>query len=217
MFVRVHLLVDEREIVLVDTGFFRDFRRIERAIAALGRKPSDVKAILLTHGHFDHTMNAARLKEWSGARLYAPVGDERHVAGCHPYHGISRVCGWLEGLGRMVTRYRTPEVDTWFRDGDELPFWGGLKVVSLPGHTAGHCGLLSAMKRVFFIGDVFAVSWRIALPPAIFNVDSMQMRRSFIKAAGFDVDSFVPAHYLWWRKDMVARVRRRAKRITATA
>ena len=157
----VHLLVDGAGISLVDAGFIGDERRLKRAIRSLGRP---LQAILLTHGHLDHTLNAAALQDWSGAQVYAPAGDELHVAGQYPYTGRARVCGWLEATGRAVLRYRPPDVDVWLRDGDELPWWGGLRVVALPGHTAGHVGFLAPAKRVFFLGDAFAVSWRIALP-----------------------------------------------------
>src|ERR1051326_284160 len=217
LFVRVHLLVDEQGIVILDTGFFRDFHRVRRAVALLGRKPSDVKAILLTHGHFDHTMNAAALQQWSGAKVYAPAGDELHVAGQYPYRGVARVCGWLESMARSVTRYRPPHVDEWLNDGDEVPFWGGLRVVSLPGHTAGHAGFYSKTKRTLFVGDAFATSWRIALPPPIFNTNSAQAKESFCRVAAFDIDLFVPAHYFRLDATIVEKVRAKAGHLTPTA
>jgi glyoxylase-like metal-dependent hydrolase (beta-lactamase superfamily II) len=203
-FVLSHLLVTGRELVLIDTGLIGDARRIRRAVERLG----ELKAILLTHGHLDHTANAAALQDWSGAKVYAPVGDEDHVAGTHRYRGVARVCGWMEAAGRAALRYRPPRVDVWIRDGDELPFWGGLRVIGLPGHTAGHVGFLAPGKRVFFPGDAFAVSWRIALPPAIFNTDSRQVRASFRKAAGVEADLFVPAHYFWLPANLPVKLRR---------
>jgi glyoxylase-like metal-dependent hydrolase (beta-lactamase superfamily II) len=198
-----HLLVTGRDIVLLDTGLFGDERRIRQAVASLG----ELKTILLTHGHLDHTANAAALQDWSGAKVYAPVGDEDHVAGTHRYRGVAHVCGWLEAAGRALLSYRPPRVDVWFRDGDELPFWGGLRAVGLPGHTAGHVGFLADRKRVFFPGDAFAVSWRIVMPPGIFNTDSRQVRESFRKAVNVDADLFVPAHYFWLPADLPAKLR----------
>jgi glyoxylase-like metal-dependent hydrolase (beta-lactamase superfamily II) len=213
-FVSTHLLLGDDELVLVDTGLFGDFKRIQRAVAALGRHPSDLKAILLTHGHLDHTANAARLREWSGAKLYAPAGDELHVQGRYRYSGVARVCGWLEGVGRGLVGYRAPEVDVWVRGGDELPFWGGLRVIALPGHTPGHVGFLSKTKRLAFVGDAFAMSWRVALPPPIFNTDTLQVRQSFLDVAGADVDFLVPAHYFRLDETVVDRVRNKALRLS---
>src|SRR5437867_3617238 len=135
-FVWSHLLITGRELVLIDTGLIGDARRIRRAVEKLG----ELKAILLTQGHLDHTANAAELQDWIGAKVYAPFGDEDHIAGTHRYRGVARVCGWMEAAGRAVLSYRPPRVDVWIRDGDELPFWGGLRVIGVPGHTAGHVG-----------------------------------------------------------------------------
>ncbi len=199
-----HLLAHDGEVVLLDTGFAHEWRRIRHAVCQLGT----LKAILLTHGHLDHTANAARLQDWSGARVYAPAGDELHVRGVYPYRGWARVCGALEWAGRGLVKYRPPRVDTWVRDGDELPFWGGLRVVALPGHTAGHSGYYSARKRVFFVGDTFATSWWLSLPPPILNTDSRRVRASFLKLARYDVEQFVPCHYVWTWGNSVTRVRR---------
>ncbi len=201
-FVCSHLLIAGRDLVLIDTGLFGDAHRIRRAVTVLG----ELKAILLTHGHLDHTGNAAALQDWSSAKVYAPVGDDDHIAGTHRYQGVARVCGGLEAVGRVFMQYRPPRVDVWVRDGDELPFWGGLQVVGLPGHTTGHVGFLAACKRVFFPGDAFALSWRVVLPPGIFNADSRQVRESFTKAAQVDADLFVPAHYFWLPADIRARL-----------
>lgn len=213
-FVSSHLLIGEDDLVLIDTGLFGDFKRIQRAVAALGHRPSDLKAILLTHGHLDHTANAARLQEWSGAKVYAPVGDELHVQGRYRYSGVARVCGWLEGVGRNLIGYRPPEVNGWLRGGDELPFWGGLRVIALPGHTSGHVGFLSESKRVLFVGDAFAISWRVALPPPIFNTDTRQVRQSFLVVANADVDLLVPAHYFRLDDFAITQVRDKARRLS---
>ena len=47
-------------------------------------------------------------------------------------------------------------IDVPIADGDELPFWGGLRVVHLPGHTLGHCGFYSKAHDLLFSGDLFA-------------------------------------------------------------
>lgn len=203
-----HLLLDNDTVTLVDTGFVNERRRIQHAVQKLAGSPQALRTILLTHGHLDHTLNAAALQQWSGADVIAPVADQLHVAGRYPYRGAARICGALEALGRAVLRYRPPRVTGWVQPDDELPVWGGLRVVALPGHTAGHVGYYSARHRVLFVGDAFAVSWRIALPPRFLNTQPEQVLTTFRALAAWDVDQFIPAHYLWLPADTVARVRR---------
>lgn len=203
-----HLLVADGTVTLVDSGFANERRRIQRAVMKLTGRPQALTTIVLTHGHLDHTFNAAALQAWSGAEVIAPEADRLHVAGRYPYRGAARVCGALEALGRVMLRYRPPQVTRWVRPGDEVPVWGGLKVVGLPGHTAGHVGYYSAQRRVMFVGDAFALSWRLMLPPRVLNTAHEQVRASFESLAGWDVEQFIPAHYLRLPPDTVARVRR---------
>ena len=48
-----------RGVTLIDGGFFGGIRQIEEELARTGRTLEDVHAILLTHGHIDHTLNLA--------------------------------------------------------------------------------------------------------------------------------------------------------------
>lgn len=191
-----HLLVDSSGVVLLDTGFPGDGRAIRRRLAALGAGPGDVRAILLTHGHIDHAGSLAGLQAWSGAPVHAHPLEQAHIDGCHPYSGLSRVCGALEAVARFVTRYRPGRIDVPISDGDELPFWGGLRVVHLPGHTLGHCGFYSARLNLLFSGDLWVRSlMRTVSSPRIFSDDVSLVPRSMRKARALGAQWVVPGHY----------------------
>jgi glyoxylase-like metal-dependent hydrolase (beta-lactamase superfamily II) len=191
-----HVLVDETGAVLLDTGFPGDARRIRCVLAGLGLGPADVRAILLTHGHIDHAGSVAELKEWTGAPVYAHPLEQRHLDGTYPYAGFARVTQALEAAGRAITNYRPVRIDRPIHDADELPFWGGLRVVYLPGHTVGHCGFYSEKHDLLFSGDLWArFMMRTQASPRIFTDDPTQVPASLRKARALDARWIIPGHY----------------------
>jgi glyoxylase-like metal-dependent hydrolase (beta-lactamase superfamily II) len=193
-----HLLVDERgDAVLLDTGLIGEQWQIRRRLRRLGLGPRNVKAILITHGHLDHSGNLAWAKAWTGALIYAHPLEQPHLDGTYPYVGVNRWCGRLERMGRALLRIGAPaRIDVPLADGDELPFWGGLRVVHLPGHTHGHCGFYSAPRDLLFCGDLFAsYFFNVHLPPPMLNSAPALIPGSLEKARQLNPRLMVPQHY----------------------
>jgi glyoxylase-like metal-dependent hydrolase (beta-lactamase superfamily II) len=193
-----HLLVEPggQEACLIDTGLYGELPLLRRRLRRLGLGPRAVKAILLTHGHLDHTGNLWAIRRWTGAPVFAHAKEERHVQGTYPYRGVSRWCGRLEAFGRAALRYRAAPVDAWFGDGELLPFWGGLRVVHLPGHSEGHCGFLSERHDLLFSGDLFAsYFFNCHLPPPILNSVPELIPRSLRRVRELAPGRILPNHY----------------------
>ena len=207
-------------IVLIDGGFLSSTpHRWLPEFEKMGFGPEKVEAILVTHGHIDHTLNLAKWKQLTGARIFAPERDQLHLEGNFPYRGLPRICGGLEQAARSLFRYEIPEVDEWINPGDKFPFWGGLEVIGLPGHTVGHVGLYSESRKLLFAGDLFSsFQKRVKLPPPWFNDDSDRIPDSVAKAAELDLSGGVlinhghpgtPADYRCELEKLAERVTKR--------
>jgi glyoxylase-like metal-dependent hydrolase (beta-lactamase superfamily II) len=147
------LVDDDGSVTLVDTGVSRAPARIVAGLAAIGKAPSDVTRILLTHAHFDHAGGVSRMRELTGGSVALhPDDDERARSGTGSPGDPARGLG---GLLRRVPllRYTPFESDEPLQDGKVLDVAGGLRVVHTPGHTAGHVSFLHEDSGVLITGD----------------------------------------------------------------
>lgn len=194
-----HVLVGEKgEAVLLDAGLIGEQWQIRWRLRRLGLGPKNVKAILLTHGHLDHVGNLAWAKAWTGAPVLAHPLEQEHIDGAYPYSGVAVWCGRLERAGRRWLGVGAAvKIDETIGDGDELPFFGGLRVVHLPGHTPGHCGFYSARHDTLFSGDLIASYWfrGAVTPPPILNTHPEMIAGSLEKARRLNPRWIVPQHY----------------------
>ncbi|MFP4624793.1 MAG: MBL fold metallo-hydrolase [Gemmatimonadota bacterium] len=137
----VYLLDD----VLVDAGASFSAGRI---LAALEGRT--VRAVALTHGHFDHQGGAHAVCEALGSPLLCGEGEraavERGDASLlypDPSAFVARLAKRLAGPAHAVERT--------LREGDEV---GGFRVVETPGHTRGHLAFWRERDRTLVLGDV---------------------------------------------------------------
>lgn len=193
-----HLLYEEtkKEAVLIDTGLIGEMPQLGKLLKELGLGFRDIKAILLTHGHLDHTRHLAELTKLTGAPLFAHPLEQSHIEGTFPYRGSSRLCGFMEAVGRAVLRYHSVLVDEPLTPDLELSYWGGLRVIHLPGHTEGHCGFYSKRFGLLFSGDLFASYWFSIHPPPVFlNSCPEKMQNSLQQVKTLAPRYIIPNHY----------------------
>lgn len=124
-FVSAYVLVRGNEAAIVDTGTAGSGDAINQALTDLGLGPSNVRHIVLTHNHGDHTGGLGELEgAMTNATVYAGTGD-------------------IESIQSSLTM---SEVG----DGDEV---FGMGVVNTPGHTVGSISVFDTGTGLLVAGD----------------------------------------------------------------
>ncbi|WP_395745058.1 MBL fold metallo-hydrolase [Prosthecobacter sp.] len=193
--VQFFVLRDGDALYLIDTGFVGGRSALRQALVGRGWDALPIRGILLTHGHLDHVRNAPALAAQHSAWIAGPGRDLEHYENRAHYSGLGRIAGVAEWVGRRLLRQPAFRPDRLLKDGDELPIWGGLRVVALPGHTHGHCGYYSAQHRLLFSGDLFATfGLGPQIAPIYLNQDHAEARRSIHRALELPLDGVLPCH-----------------------
>jgi glyoxylase-like metal-dependent hydrolase (beta-lactamase superfamily II) len=152
--VNAYLFVEmSGSLTLVDAGLKGAPKKIVSAIGSLGKKPSDVTRIVLTHAHPDHAGGLKHMQGETGARVMchptdAPFARAGHAPPRDRRNFTARILGMLPG-----NSFAPCEIDEEIADGQLLDIAGGLRVVHTPGHTMGHVALLHESSGVLIVGD----------------------------------------------------------------
>jgi glyoxylase-like metal-dependent hydrolase (beta-lactamase superfamily II) len=150
-------------LTLVDAGFPGYARNLGATLDAIGHSVSDVKAVLLTHGHIDHVGMMQPLAD-AGATIHlheadaALAADPRRNTTDRPTWPYLRYPSLWFFLAHAVregaTKHRGAPALSPLRDGEPLDVPGTPRVIHAPGHTAGSCVLEFGEHGVVFVGDL---------------------------------------------------------------
>jgi glyoxylase-like metal-dependent hydrolase (beta-lactamase superfamily II) len=190
---RVHafLIADGTDLTLIDTLYETDGRLALAEIERLGRSVTDLKRIVLTHGHRSHLGGLAVLKRQSGATVYSHEWEADIIAGHRkaqavtilPRRPLRTYFPFQVGLAFGLGAHPPCPVDETLADGDEV---GGLQVLHAPGHTPGHLAFYSAERGVLLSGDAIATWPEFDAGWPAFNLNVAEQRESIRRMAALE-------------------------------
>ncbi|MFZ5670952.1 MAG: subclass B3 metallo-beta-lactamase [Pseudomonadota bacterium] len=176
-------------LVLIDGTLEQNVPAIEAGIKALGFKPGEIKLLLNSHAHFDHSAGLAKLKSLTGATLAASERD----------------APWLENgryPGIDMPAFHAPpvKVDRRLKDGEIVRLGGVALTANLtPGHTPGCTSWTFAVavkgrpKTVIIHCSSSVAANRLA-PVEQYPGVVADYRRTFARLAGLKADIFLAPH-----------------------
>lgn len=145
-------------------------------IRGLGRDPSDISLVILTHAHWDHCAGVAQILRDSGCGIAVHRNGRPYLE--DPEYLNRERAERFPGVPLGVMDFEAVEPDISFLDGEVLTVQGRkLRVVHTPGHSPCSCCIVEEEHSLFISGD--SIQGRGEGRPLIFHsvdayLDSMR-------------------------------------------
>lgn len=212
IFVNVYLIHsgNANHWVLVDAGLATTAEKIRKVSSHLFWPQTAPSAIILTHGHFDHTGSLKKLAEEWDVPVYAHYLEAPYLTGRSAYPppdptvggGIMTLASCLfpkkpiDMNGRLLM---LPEDGT-------VPGLPGWRYIHTPGHAPGHISLFRDQDGVLLAGDAVVTTQQESLyavmtqarkmsgPPRYFTFDWQEAASSVNKLAALKPEIIASGH-----------------------
>ena len=186
-----------KDLTIVDAGLVGKWNHKKRSILENGIDHRDIKRIIMTHTHLDHSgclpeifRELPEIELWvhdiEGAQL--EEGDERTV------YGMDMFKIMCQGQYRLKNGDYKMKVHRRLRNGEELEI-GGMtwRVIHIPGHSAGSIALYDVMTGTLLAGDVVYADHAIGRYD-LHGADPGRHLKSLTLLSEMDVKVLLPGH-----------------------
>lgn len=203
------LVREGQDVLAIDSGYPGYLAAFDASVRAIGRQSGDIRAVLLTHAHVDHTGAVNPLHERHTTPVYldpAEVPNARRDV--HEQAGPADIARniWRPGVASWAVRVVRvgATLDEPIRHAEAFPSPGALDLpghpvpVSTHGHTSGHSAYLLPDAGVIVTGDALVTAHAVTsergphVLPGYFN--SGDAVRGLDALTDLPADRIAPGH-----------------------
>ena len=186
------VLITGETLTLIDAGRVESpDNSIYPTIRALGRDPSEISLLVLTHSHWDHSAGAAQIKKETGCNVAVHSEGEAYLS--DPETVARNLTERFPGIppGNMA-ELDAVEPEIVFSEGSTIALDGReLKVAHTPGHSAGSCCIIEPDLGLYISGD--SIQGRGEGRPLLFH-DADAYVESMKRLLGEPIKAIVNGH-----------------------
>jgi glyoxylase-like metal-dependent hydrolase (beta-lactamase superfamily II) len=157
-FVYSYILLGEK-VCLIDSGVWGTAPLLQDYLKQMGRSPSEISMVFITHAHPDHIGGCLAIKKTSSASFYAHPADKPWIEDVEKQHQERPILNFFELVEGPVPVSRE------LKEGNTLSWDKGrtLRVLETPGHSLGSISLFFEEEGALFTGDAVPAAGTIPI------------------------------------------------------
>lgn len=195
-------IIKQEGTILIDGGMPGEFDKFSKRLKDLGINPSEIKAVVITHCHWDHIGCAKKIKDFTGAKIIVQEYEKNILIQGQPVMPPA-VTRWGKMFGALIKNMSKKftiepcEIDIIVGEKDYSLQEFGIagRIVFTPGHSPGSISVLLDSGDAF-VGDLAMNGLPLTISPnlPIFAEDVSALKNSWRNLIQKGVKKIYPAH-----------------------
>jgi glyoxylase-like metal-dependent hydrolase (beta-lactamase superfamily II) len=193
-----YLILTSNTAILVDTGKRSSVKQLLRNLSNILHENQTLDYLILTHTHFDHCQNAARLQKQFGCKIVVSEHEQQFLSeGNTPLpKGTNFIARFLIKLGKNMGKlfmFEPFKADIVVTERMMIPEGNSkIEILLTPGHSAGSLTIL-VDNEIAIVGDtLFGIFPNSVFPP--FADDVELLHKSWKSLLKTSCQLFLPGH-----------------------
>lgn len=203
----VSVIWDENDLILVDCGNPNSLDLIQDALKWNGLSLNKLTKIIITHHDYDHYGSLAELiGKYPNVKVYASLVESEYINGSKRSLRLVQAETLFPSLQdnqreqaiafhKKIESITPVQVDGILELDEDLPWCGGITIVSTPGHMPGHISVYHKPTKTMITGDAMVVEHgKLETANPRYTLDNDNAYQSMRKFLNFDIEKLICYH-----------------------
>lgn len=203
----VSVIWDDNDLILVDCGNPNSLDLLQDALKWNGLSLNKLTKVIITHHDYDHYGSLAELKEkYPNIKVYSSVVEADYINGSKRSLRLVQAETLFPTLQdnqreqaiafhKKIESITPVQVDGVLELDQDLPWCGGITIVSTPGHMPGHISVYHKPTKTMITGDTMVVEHgKLETANPRYTLDNDSAYKSMKKFLNYDIERLICYH-----------------------
>jgi len=203
----VSVIWDDNDLILVDCGNPNSLDLLQDALKWNGLSLNKLTKVIITHHDYDHYGSLAELKEkYPNIKVYSSQAEVDYLNGLKRSLRLDQAETLFPTLQdnqreqaiafhKKIESITPVQVDGVLELDQDLPWCGGITIVSTPGHMPGHISVYHKPTKTMITGDAMVVEHgKLETANPRYTLDNDNAYHSMKKFLNYDIEKMICYH-----------------------